>query len=104
MKDKLGLLYDGNYPVPSETVTELMKSDPAMQKTVDEALAKLQIVSDYGKTNHDEDFAESFVAFVGAPEKLTPTAKFRMQRTLSLAGLYGKHIMRLAQKGLPLPL
>jgi len=98
MRDKLGLLYDGAYPIPSEVVTELTSSDPAMQKAVDEAIAKLDIVSDYGKTNQDEDFAESFVAFIGAPEKLTENAKFRMQRALSLAGLYGKHIMHLARK------
>ena len=53
-------------------------------------------VSPYGGTNTFEDFAETFVAFVAAPEKLTPTAKFRMQRALSLSGLYGKPVMRLA--------
>lgn len=94
--DKLGLLYGGNYGIPSSVVEELSKADPSMQKSVEEALEKLQIVSPYGKTNEMEDFAESFVAFVGAPEKLTPTAKFRMQRALSLSGLYGKPVMRLA--------
>jgi hypothetical protein len=64
---------------------------------VEEALEKLQIVSDYGKTNEKEDFAETFVAFVGAPEKLTDTSKFRMQRALSLSGLYGKPVMRLGE-------
>jgi hypothetical protein len=53
-------------------------------------------VSPYGGKNKHEDFAETFVAFVAAPEKLTPTAKFRMQRALSLSGLYGKPVMRLA--------
>jgi hypothetical protein len=95
--DKLGLLYAGAYPIPAATVEELAKADPAMQKTVDEALAKLEIVSPYGKTNEKEDFAETFVAFVGAPEKLTPTAKFRMQQALSLSGLYGKQVMKLAK-------
>ena len=55
-------------------------------------------VSPYGGTNKHEDFAETFVAFVAAPEKLTPTSKFRMQRALSLSGLYGKPVMRLALK------
>ena len=59
-------------------------------------LQNLEIVSDYGKTNEKEDFAETFVAFMAAPEKLTPTAKFRMQRALSLSGLYNKPVMRLA--------
>lgn len=100
MKDKLGLLYAGNFSIPIEVVEELMESDNQMQKSVNEALDRLDIVSPYGKVNEKEDFAESFVAFVGAPEKLTPTAKFRMQRTLSLAGLYGKEIMKLARQGL----
>ena len=69
-----------------------------MQKAVEEALAKLEIVSPYGKTNEKEDFAETFVAFVGAPEKLTPTATYRMKRTLSVSGLYGKPVMQLAKR------
>jgi hypothetical protein len=96
--DRLGLTWAGDYGVPSETVAEMSESDPAIAKAVDEAMAKLEIVSDYGMTNEKEDFAESFVAFMGAPEKLTSTAKFRMQRALSLSGLYGKQVMRLALK------
>jgi hypothetical protein len=59
-------------------------------------LDPLEIVTEYGKTDKYEDFAETFVAFIAAPEKLSPTAKFRMQRALSLSGLYGKPVMRLA--------
>lgn len=59
-------------------------------------LDPLEIVTEYGKTDQYEDFAETFVVFMAAPEKLTPTAKFRMQRALSLSGLYGKPVMRLA--------
>lgn len=62
----------------------------------DQALTDLEIVSDYGKTNEREDFAETFVAFMAAPEKLTPTAKFRMQQALSLSGFYNKPVMRLS--------
>ncbi len=97
--DRLTLLYAGNLPVPRAVVEELAKSDPEMNKAVADAIAKLEIVSDYGKTDEREDFAESFVAFVGAPGKLTPTAKFRMQQALALSGLYGKHVMRLAREG-----
>lgn len=65
----------------------------------DERLAPLDIVTEYGKVNQNEDFAETFVAFMAAPEKLTPVSKFRMQRALSLSGLYGKAVMPLlAQK------
>ena len=59
-------------------------------------MSDLGIVSDYGATDEQEDFAETFVAFMSAPEKLTPTSKFRMQRALSLSGLYGKPVMKLA--------
>ena len=96
--DKLGLLWGGNFTIPETTVAELSKSDPTINKAVKDALAKLEIVSDYGQTNEKEDFAETFVAFLGAPEKLTPTSKFRMQRTLSLANFYNKPVMRLAAK------
>jgi len=95
---KLGLTWNGNFAVPSDTTKELLQANPGLQEAVNEALAKLEIISDYGKENEKEDFAETFVAFMGAPEKLTPTAKFRMQRTLSLSGLYGKPLMRLARK------
>ncbi len=98
MQDKLGLLWDGNMSIPSAAVQELAKSDPAMQRSVEDALDELEIVSSYGRTDEKEDFAETFVAFLGAPEKLTPTAKFRMQRTLSLAHFYNKPVMRLAEK------
>jgi hypothetical protein len=96
LQDKLGLLWDGALSIPVAAVEELSKADPSMQKAVEEALDKLEIVSPYGRTNEKEDFAETFVAFVGAPEKLTPTAKFRMQRTLSLANFYNKPVMRLS--------
>jgi len=62
----------------------------------DEKLKDLDIVTEYGKVDKYEDFAETFLVFMVAPEKLTPTAKFRMQRALSLSGLYGKPVMRLA--------
>jgi hypothetical protein len=97
-KDKLALLWDGKMSIPQNTVLELSKSNPVMQQAVEEAIAKLEIVSDYGKRNEKEDFAETFVAFMDAPEHLTPTAKFRMQRTLSLANFYNKPVVRLAEK------
>jgi hypothetical protein len=50
-------------------------------------LDPLEIVTDYGKQDKFEDFAETFMLFMVAPEKLTPTTKFRMQRALSLSGL-----------------
>jgi hypothetical protein len=63
----------------------------------DPRLEALEIPTDYGRTDKYEDFAETFMLFVASPEKLSPTAKFRMQRALSLSGLYGKPVMRLAE-------
>lgn len=96
--ENLGIDWSGDYPVPPALVEEMAKADPSISKAVDEAMAKLEIVSDYGKTDEQEDFAETFVAFMDAPAQLTPTAKFRMQRALSLSGLYGKQVMKLALK------
>ncbi len=61
-----------------------------------EVLDPLEIPTDYGKTDEFEDFAETFVAFMAAPERLSPPAKFRMQRALALSRLYGKPVTRLA--------
>lgn len=89
-----------NLPISDTTVSELSKADPTLQNALDLVMDDLEIVSDYGKTNEVEDFAETFVAFLAAPEKLTSTAKFRMQRALSLSGFYNKPVMRLAEKDL----
>ncbi len=63
-----------------------------------ELLDNLEVVTEYGRSNSREDFAETFMMFMAVPEKLTPTAKFRMEQALSLTGLYGKPVMRLASK------
>jgi len=72
----------------------LRDSNPKRQERLD----PLEIVTEYGKTDKYEDFAETFMVFMSAPEKLTPTSKFRMQRALSLSGLYGKPVLRLSSK------
>lgn len=95
---KLGIDYGGKFSVPSAVADELLKANPGLSKAVDDAIAALEIPSWYGKENEKEDFAETFVAFMDAPEKLTPTSKYRMQRTLWLSGLYGKKVVRLAKR------
>jgi hypothetical protein len=97
-KERLGLGFSSPLAISPKVVEEMTKADPLLQKAVNEAIEQLGVVSEYSKTNEKEDFAETFVAFLDEPEKLTPTAKFRMQRALSLSGLYGKPVMRLAQK------
>lgn len=97
MHKKLGLDRDDKHYISKDVFKEIL-SDPSMRKDIEEAIAKIQTVSDYGKTNAKEDFAETFVAFVANPAKLNPKAKFRMQRALSLSGLYGKPVMQLAKQ------
>lgn len=97
-EEKLGVGLNYSLPMSSEVVEELTSSDPTLQKALEDALDKLGIVSEYGRTNEREDFAESFVAFMVTPERLSDTAKFRMQRTLSLSGIYGKPVAKLARK------
>ena len=79
----MGSLADPNYRAPKDR---------------DEKLKDLELVTEYGKVDKYEDFAETFLVFMATPEKLTPTAKYRMQRALSLSGLYGKPVMRLAEE------
>jgi hypothetical protein len=67
---------------------------------VDALINALEVPTDYARSDADEDFAESFVAFLANPERLSDKARFRMQRTLSLSGFYGRPIMRVAQRWL----
>lgn len=71
---------------------EYKESAPA-----EKALGELGIPTEYGKKDVKEDFAETFVWFLLAPEKLSERALFRMKRALWLSGWYGKPIMRVAQ-------
>lgn len=83
----------GIYPRPTDAqIEQFKKLDPA----VEEAIDALQIPTDYGRTNQNEDFAETFVVYMETPEKLSKIARYRMERALSLSGLYGKPVMRLA--------
>jgi hypothetical protein len=95
---QLGLKHSYVVPIPQAIVEELKKSDQVFGKAINEVLEPLQVVSGYGKTNTKEDFAESFTAFIGAPDKLTPMAKSRMERALWLSGWHGKPVMRLAHR------
>jgi hypothetical protein len=52
----------------------------------------LQIPTKYGRTNHKEDFAETFLYYILYPEFLSDIATFRMKKTLWLSGFFGKKI------------
>lgn len=77
---------------------EQVKEYAAQDSLVEKAIDALEVPSSYARTNEKEDFAESFVAYMDAPEKLSKQAKFRMQRALHLSGLYGKPIMKTVAK------
>jgi len=62
-----------------------------------QAIDQLGVPSDYARKNELEDFAESFVLFVTEPRRLSELAQYRMKRTLSLSGLYGKPVMTFAK-------
>lgn len=84
----------GTLPLDSKTVEQIRKED----KTVDAALDALELPSQYARTNVKEDFADTFAAFIIDPAKLSKQARYRMERVLSLSGLYGKPVMRIADK------
>jgi len=84
-----------SYPeprIPKEAQQAMFKDLTPEEQMIDE----LGIPSGYGRTNEEEDFAESFVLFVTQPRRLSPLAQYRMKRTLSLSGLYGKSVMKFA--------
>lgn len=92
-KANLGLRDESPEPFLNLITVIQIKSEDT---SVADALAKLGIPSDYGKTNVKEDFAETFAAYMLNPSKLSETAMYRMKRALALSGLYGKPIGRLA--------
>lgn len=86
---------------PWGDLPSLANSHKVQPKNRQQRIDPLEIVTEYGQVDQFEDFAETFVVFMAAPEKLTRTSKFRMQRALSLTGLYGKPVMRLSNVVLP---
>lgn len=68
--------------------------DKAVQKIIDQ----IGLPTDYARKNELEDFAESWVAFMANPGALSEQSMYRMKRTLSLSGLYGKEVMRIARQ------
>lgn len=82
--------------VPQRYLSYVLESRPDIPKAIEQAKRNIDTVSDYGRTDKDEDFAETFRAWILSPNTLTDKAKYRMQRTLSLSHLYGKPVMRLA--------
>jgi len=84
---------------PKSYSTQYLPKEPSANRTnrADEALAELGLPTPYAGTNLKEDFAETFVMFLLKPERLSKIARYRMERALSLSGLYGKPVMQLAK-------
>jgi hypothetical protein len=79
-----------DYPWVSQ---KLMDAARKGDTEVDRALDKLGLPSEYARKNELEDFAETFVLALINPSRLSDVARFRMDRTLALSGLYGKPVM-----------
>ena len=84
---------NGPYPLLTEDQVEEYRKD---DEIVDAALDALEMPTSYARTNEREDFAETFVAFMADPGRLSKQARYRMKRALALSDLYGKTIMKLA--------
>lgn len=94
----LGVGYSGGLGISAKDIEEIRKADPSIDQALNEAYTDLGVPSDYGKSNENEDFAESFAIFITDPSKLNEKALFRMKRTLWLSGFGGKPVMRLAHR------
>lgn len=81
-----------------EVPLEVLEQIRAQDTSVDQALDALGIPSDYGKTNVEEDFAETFVEFLVHPERLSKVARWRMGRTLGMSASLGTPIMKLTKR------
>ena len=92
-QDVLGLNYTSGLAMNKKDVEALRKADPSIDQALEAAYSTLGVPSWYGKTDEKEDFAESFVLFMTAPEKLSGNALYRMKRTLWLSGFGGKPVM-----------
>ena len=79
---------------PDYETTDLI---PLNTELSDAALAELNVPTEYAGENLKEDFAETFVMFLLKPERLSKIARYRMERALSLSGLYGRPVMQLAK-------
>ena len=88
---------------PWKDLKTLARPGETPEPNRDQILDPLGIPTEYGKVDRYEDFAETFMLFMIQPERLSPTATYRMQRALSLSGLYGKPVMRLVARYLALP-
>ena len=86
------------FSVAPDIVAEISEADPSIKRELDAFYQDLGTPTDYGRTDEMEDFAESFVLFMTAPEKLSDKALYRVKRTLWLSGFGGKPVVKLARR------
>ena len=91
----LGVFDSKNFPKLTPGAQTELASSLLSEESLE--LEDLALPTDYAQTNEQEDFAETFARFTEAPGSLSPLAQYRMKKTLSLSGLYGKPVMTFAQ-------
>ena len=92
------LLWPVLSPMEAKDIKKLVAKDLNVKFANDIlAITDFGLPSGYAHESKYEDFAETFVSFVTNPRSLSPIALYRMKRTLSLSGLYGKPVMTFAQ-------
>lgn len=92
----MNMLGFGHYQFKSHPI--IHPEDLNEETEEDKAKAEIGLPTSYAGKNPSEDFAETLVAFLLKPERLSKYALYRIQRTLSLSNLYGKPIIQLAKK------
>lgn len=91
--------WDGLHPyISPEEAQAFLDESGTNDKELAALIDALEIPTEYGKTDREEDFAETFVVFMQNPGDLSPTATLRMQQALALSGLYNKQVLRLASE------
>jgi DNA-binding MarR family transcriptional regulator len=87
-----GMLNSTYQEMPEEVWKYLDKTDPGIRSQVDDIMNAMGLPTEYAKTNEKEDFAETFVLWVAAPDQLSPAQRWRMGRSLGLSAAGGKPV------------
>jgi hypothetical protein len=84
-----------NYPLlpADDELTEILRGWPSYEVMVD----ALGLPSDYAERNKLEGWAETWAAYLLNPAKLSKAARYRLLRTLELAGIFPKAVSRVAR-------
>lgn len=78
--------------IPEEVWAFMEERDVTIRQEADRLLERLGVPTEYGKTDVLEDWAETFVLFVAAPDQLTEFQRWRMGRSLGISASQGKAV------------